>query len=72
MLKKFEVNWAKIKGGCQSYTKAAPKESWNDLTLAIPLENMHKKFEINRTKIKGGYQSGRKMVTHNSKSDLLL
>ena len=33
MHKKFEVNQTKIKGGCQSYTKAAPKESWNDLTL---------------------------------------
>ena len=33
MHKKFEVNRTKIKGGCQSYTKAAPKESWNDLTL---------------------------------------
>ena len=33
MHKKFELNRTKIKGGCQSYTKAAPKESWNDLTL---------------------------------------
>ena len=33
MHKKFEVNWTKIKGGCQSYRKAAPQESWIDLTL---------------------------------------
>ena len=33
MLKKFEVNRTKIKGGCQLRTKAAPKESWNNLTL---------------------------------------
>ena len=62
MHKKFEVNRTKIKGGCLSYTKAAPKEFWNDLTL----EHMDKKFEINRTKIKGGCQSARKVVTHNS------
>ena len=33
MHKKFEVNRTKIKGGCQSYTKATPRESWSDLTL---------------------------------------
>ena len=33
MHKKFEVNWTKIKGGCKSYTKAAPQESENDLGL---------------------------------------
>ena len=33
MHKKFEVNRTKIKGGCQSYTKAAPQQSWSDLTL---------------------------------------
>ena len=33
MYKKFEVNRTKIKGGCQSYTKAAPWESWSDFTL---------------------------------------
>ena len=31
--KKFEVNRTKIKGGCQLYTKAAPQQSWSDLTL---------------------------------------
>ena len=70
MHKKFEVNRTKIKGGCQLRTKAAPKESWNNLTLAILIEHMHKKFEMCRTKIKGGCQSVRKVVTHNSKSDL--
>ena len=35
MHKKFEVNGIKIKGGCQSYTKAAPRESCNDLTLVF-------------------------------------
>ena len=34
MGKKFEVNQTKIKGGCQWYTKAAPQQSWSDLTLA--------------------------------------
>ena len=34
MLKKFEINQTKIKGSCQSYTKAAPQKSWSDLTLA--------------------------------------
>ena len=38
MEKKFEVNRTKIKGACQSYTKAAPRESWRDLTMAISLE----------------------------------
>ena len=33
MHKKFEVNQTKIKGGCQSYTKAAPQQSYSDLTL---------------------------------------
>ena len=33
MHKKFEVNRTKIKGGCQSYTKAAPQESWSDWSL---------------------------------------
>ena len=33
MYKKFEVNWTKIMGGCQSYTKAAPRESGTNLTL---------------------------------------
>ena len=33
MLKKFEVYLTKMKGGCHSDTKAAPQESWNDLTL---------------------------------------
>ena len=63
--KKFEENRIKIKGGCQSYTKAAPRESWSDFTLSFFFKSqstpivlhMHKKFEVNRTKIKGGYQS---------------
>ena len=33
MDKKFEVNQTKIKGSCQLYTKAAPQQSWSDLTL---------------------------------------
>ena len=33
MHKKFEVNWTNIKEGCQSYTKAAPQQSWSDLSL---------------------------------------
>ena len=33
MHKKFEVNRTKIKRGCHSYTKAAPQQSKNDLTL---------------------------------------
>ena len=35
MHKKFEVNHTKIKGSCQSYTKAAPQQSWSDLTLGM-------------------------------------
>ena len=31
--KKFELNRIKIKGGCQSNTKAAVRESWSNLTL---------------------------------------
>ena len=37
MRKKFEANQTKIKGGCQSYTKAAPQQSYNDLTLVFGL-----------------------------------
>ena len=33
MYKNFEVNRTKVKGGCQSYTKAAQWESWSDFTL---------------------------------------
>ena len=33
MRKKFETNRTKIKGGCQSWTKAAHQHSWIDLTL---------------------------------------
>ena len=33
MHKKFEVDRTKIKGGCQSYTKAGPQQSWSDLAL---------------------------------------
>ena len=72
MHKKFQVNRTKIKGGCQSETKAAHCYSCTDLTLAILLEYMHKKFEINQTKIKGSCQSGRKVAIHHSKSDLPL
>ena len=72
MHKKFEINWTKIQGGCQSGRKVATHNSKSDLPLAILLEHMHKKCETNRTKIKGGCQSGRKVVTHNSKSDLPL
>ena len=35
MHKKFEVTQTKIKGGCQPYTKAAPQQSWRDLTLTF-------------------------------------
>ena len=38
MHKKFEVNQTKIKGGYQSYTKAAPQQSENDLTLLTYLD----------------------------------
>ena len=34
MREKFELNRTKIKGACQSYTKAAPQESCSDFTLA--------------------------------------
>ena len=35
MYKKYEANWTNIKGGYHSYTKAAPPQSWSDLTLAL-------------------------------------
>ena len=35
MHKKFEVNWTKIKGSCQLWTKAAHQHSWIDLTLGL-------------------------------------
>ena len=37
MHKEFEVNQTKIKGGCQSYRKAATHNSKNDLPL-VPLQ----------------------------------
>ena len=37
VLKKYEVNRTKIKGCCQSYTKAAPWESWSDSTLVTQI-----------------------------------
>ena len=46
MHKKFEVNRTKIKGGCQSYTKAAPKESWNNLTLDTSKIKIGMKYTI--------------------------
>ena len=38
------VNWTKIKGGCQSYTKAASRESWSDFTLACDFRAVFKKY----------------------------
>ena len=35
MHKKFEVNRTNIVGGCHSYIKAAPQQSWSDLTLSL-------------------------------------
>ena len=52
MHKNFEENQTRIKGDCQSYTKAAPLESYNDLTLASLSEQTHKKFKGNQPKIK--------------------
>ena len=43
MHKKFEVNRTKIKGGCQSYTKAAPQEFWSDFTLGKMFEKLKQK-----------------------------
>ena len=33
MLKKLEINWTKIRGGCQSGRKVAPQDSKSDLPL---------------------------------------
>ena len=44
MHKKFEVNRTKIKGGCQSYTKAAPQQSWGDFTLLIYIQFSYWRF----------------------------
>ena len=46
MHKKFEVYWTKIKGSCQSYTKAAPQQSWSDLTLA-----QHARLKLNEKRL---------------------
>ena len=35
MQKKFEINWAKIKGGCQSERKVATHNSKSDLLLIV-------------------------------------
>ena len=35
MHKKFEINWTKIKGGCQSGRKVVPQDSKSDLPLII-------------------------------------
>ena len=43
MHKKLEVNRTKINGGCQSYTKAAPRESWSDFTLGKMFEKLKRK-----------------------------
>ena len=34
MQKTFEINWTKIKGGCQSVRKVVPHNSKNDLPLS--------------------------------------
>ena len=36
MHNKFETNRSKIKGDCQSWTKAAHQHFWIDMTLAQP------------------------------------
>ena len=65
---KFQVNRTKIKGDCQSETKASQQHSCNDLTL----EHMQKKFQVNPTKIKGGCQSETKAAHQHSSIDLTL
>ena len=49
MDKKFEVNQTKIKRGCQSYTKAAPWETWRDLTLENLKIDTYVKFPLKTT-----------------------
>ena len=56
MLKKFEVNWTKIKGGCQLYTKAAPWESMSDLTLAQMVSISKITRRMNFTSTKSGHR----------------
>ena len=38
MHKKFEINWTKIKGGCQSGRKVVPHNSKSDLPLVDTLK----------------------------------
>ena len=38
MHKKFEINWTKIKGDCQSGRKVATPDSKSDLPLALRLK----------------------------------
>ena len=50
MHKKFEVNWTKIKGGCQSGRKAAELISTSKLSLVQVVETLkvkYAKFEAN-------------------------
>ena len=72
MHNKFEINWTKIKGGCQLGRKVVTHNSKLDLPLAILLEHTDCKFEINWTWIKGGCQWEKKFMAHNSKCDLPL
>ena len=50
MNEKFEVNLTKIKGGCQSYKKDAPQQSWSDITLSSQV--FFQKIFVNFKKMK--------------------
>ena len=39
MHKKFEVNWTKIKGGCQSERKVSQLNSYSKMPLTVPHKN---------------------------------
>ena len=43
-----KINRTKIKRGCQSYTKAAPQQSWSDLTLRYHISNFECPCRINK------------------------
>ena len=55
MHNKFEINWTKIKGGCQSVRKVVPHDSKSDL----PLGNQpvsQSELQLNQLSAKSGFE----------------
>ena len=53
MHKKFEINWTKIKGGCQSGSKVVPHDSKSYLPLPI-IQSIYKSSKILKANGGGG------------------